>query len=491
MCRIKPISTLRSLSRSLSIGVWALALLATPLALASDNPQDTPSEVQEPPLPTVRSEILGISVQIPSSATGEHLSQGEQSRIRIRETSSPPKWVVTIRSLRAPERNGDRISPTAFAALFVEDARKISPDLVVVAQEPTHVLGRPATRIAAEIPHEETGKRARYDWIFIQTGVGQFALVEQVSPAGPAGTAAQALRDILASLSITDAPERESVWRDRAKAGAEIVRRIDERILRNVLEDHGEEVWYRRHAFDGEGKTIELGYAGVSAIETTRDQLGKANPTIETEGDTGLLVRIRTRKLPQQEGQPTWDVDSQAWLSWDREEEFFSTVATARTTADGEAFSISHMGVRPRPTAGNPIRTLEVFQERADKYTRDQLTLDIPDLGMYLSETERLLLPYLLPMVGAPSGEFALYAWHPERQEITRRLDRWTLKDDGGWLLETRSYPDAPVSTATIAPDSVVQSRIIASPSGSERWTLMTPEALAKHYRRTGINVGL
>jgi hypothetical protein len=475
--------------RSLALGAFGGVLTLTPVCFASYNSKITRSNDLEAPPPKVQSEILGIAVEIPANATGEHLSQGEHSRIRIRETSTPPEWVVTIRQLRAPTTQDGRLTPTSFATLFIEDARRISPDLLVIAEEPAQVLGRPAARIAVEIPHGETGKRARYDWVFIQTTPDRFALVEQVSHTGPAGDAAQALREILASLVITNPAETETLWRDRAQAGAEVVRRIDERVLRHVLEDHGTEVWYRRHAFDADGKTLELGYAGVSAIETTKDQLGKAKPAPTTDGETGLLVRIRTHKFPSEEGKPSWDVDAQAWMSWDREEEFFSTVATARTTTDGEAFSISHVGIRPRPSVGKPQRTLQVFQERADKYTRDQLLLDIPDLGIYLSETERLLLPYLLPMVGAPSGEFTLYAWHPERQEITRRLDAWTLEDNGGWKLHTRSYPDAPVSTAVIDAKGNVSSRVIVSPSGSERWTLVTPDGLSKHYRRTGIQV--
>lgn len=478
-----------SFIRSLPFVALGSVLALSPVALASYNGQNARSKGLEPTPARVHSEILGISVEIPTNATGEHLSQGDQSRIRIRETSTPPEWVVTIRQLRVPATQDGRMTPTSFAKLFIEDARKVSPDLLVIAEEPAQILGRPAARIAVEIPHGETGKRARYDWIFIQTTPEHFVLVEQVSHSGIVGAAAQALRDILASLSITHAAKTERLWRDRARAGAEILRRIDERVLRHVLEDHGTEVWYRRHAFTEDGKTVELGYAGVSAIEATQDQLSKANPTPSTNGDTGLLVRIRTHKFPSQEGNPSWDVDSQAWMSWDREEEFFATVATARTAVDGESFSISHVGIRPRPSAGKPQRTLQVIQERADKYTRDQLLLDIPDLGMYLSETERLLLPYLLPMVGAPSGEFTLYAWHPERQEITRRLDAWTLEDNGGWKLHTRSYPDAPVSTAVIDAKGNVTSRVIVSPTGSERWTLMTPEALSKHYRRAGIRM--
>ena len=385
-------------------------------------------------------------------------------------------------------------SPLDLARLFIADARKISPDLVVVDEKPTNIHQRPAALVTAEIPQSASSpqqgppKRARYDWIFIQTGENRFALLEQVSPAGPAGPAALALKEVIQSLELHNEDSLTRKWQDRSRAGTEFLSRIDEAVLRRVLESHGTETWYRQHAVDPEGRTIELGYAGISMMETSADQLGKPNPIPNTDGDTGLLVRLRTRRLPIEGQTHILDVDFQSWLSWDRQEEFFSTVATARTDGDEKPASMSHIGVRPRPTAGNPIRTLEVMQLRADNYTRETVTLELPELEHYLSETERLILAYLLPIVGAPSGEFSLWGWQPQRQEITRRLDSWQLEDNGGWTLLTRSYPDAKVSKATIDPDGSVSKRIVATSINTEEWTRMDPASLIAHYRRRGID---
>ena len=357
-------------------------------------------------------------------------------------------------------------------------------------KSPSNIHQRPAARIAAEIPSQESDKRARYDWLFIQTGEHRFILVEQVSPAGPAGDAATALKAILESMDLHNEVFLTERWRDRSRAGAELISRIDERVLRRVLEMNPKEIWYRQHAFDTENRTIELGYSGISMMETTADQVGKPNPKPTTDGDTGLMVRLRSRRFPIEEQTHILDIDIQAWLSWDREEEFISTVATARTDGDSSPTSISHIGVRPRPTAGNPIRTLEVIQLRANDYTRDKVVLELPDLKHYLSETERLILAYLLPIVGLPTGEFSLWGWQPQRREITRRLDSWQLETTGGWTLFTRSYPDAQVSTAVIDPEGSVASRIVATPGNSERWTRMDPDRLLAHYRRVGIDAG-
>ena len=274
-------------------------------------------------------------------------------------------------------------------------------------------------------------------------------------------------------------------------AGAELISRIDEDVLRRVLENHGKEIWYRQHANDPEGNPIELGYAGISMMETTAEQVGKPNPLPTTEGETGLLVRLRTRRLPIENQTHIMDIDFQSWMSWDRQEEFFSTVATARLNGEEKPTSMSNIGVRPRPTAGNPLRTLEVMQLRADNYTRETVTLDLPDLAYYLSETERLILAYLLPIVGAPSGEFSLWGWQPQRQKITRRLDSWQLQDNGGWTLFTRSYPDARTSSAHINQDGTVERRVVATDINTEYWTRMDPEELMRLYRRRGIDAGL
>lgn len=473
---------------ALALALPFLSCLNPARAQTSDNQEKAPLDSNQGNLQRINSEILGLSVEVPEGAIAEHLSQNETSRIRIREASNPPKWAVTIRSLRMPEGETSA-SPMKLARLFIADARKISPKLVVIDEEETTFRNQPAARLAAEIPSLEGNQRARYDWLFIQND-NRFTLVEQVSPAGPAGNASIALKTILNSLEIRNELEITEKWQLRSRAGAELISRIDERALRRVLELHPKETWYRQHAFDSENNPIDLGYAGISMMETTADQLGNATPKATTDGETGLLVRFRIRRLPIDKTSQILDIDAQAWLSWDREEEFFSTVATARVDGAAKPASMSHIGVRPRPTAGNPIRTLEVMELRANDYTRENLILELPDLEYYLSETERMILPYLLPVVGAPTGDFSVWAWQQERREITRRLDSWQLQNTGGWTLFTRSYPDAQVSSANVDPDGSISSRVVATSTNSERWTRMNPDDLLKHYRRMGIDPG-
>lgn len=455
----------------------------------SDNPGLPPEIPNTLRADRVQSEILGLSVAVPKGARGEHISSGDDSRLRVFDSATPPNWVVTIRLLRMPPSVGETEgSPATLAQLFLEDARRMTPDLRVLEEQPANIQQMPAFVVRVEIPHEASGRIARYDWMFIQTGPNRFILVEALTPSNPDESMNAPIDEILESLELTDEFTMANTWRDRLKAGAEIIGRIDERVLRKLLETNPGDAWYRQHAYDGDGNEIEIGYVGISMLEATPDQVGRLNPQPSTGEDSGLLVRVRSHRFPRNTGEPRWDTDMQCWLAWDREEESFSTVATGRVPNTEDAISLSVIGVRPRPTAGRPVRMLEVLSSRADTFTRDQVSLEIPDSRVYLAEAERLVLASILPLVGAPAGEFSVWGWQPERREITRRLDSWELAKDGGWILRTRGYPDAPESTARIEPDGRVTSRVVATPNGTERWTLMEPDALRSFYLRKGIN---
>ena len=121
--------------------------------------------------------------------------------------------------------------------------------------------------------------------------------------------------------------------------------------------------------------------------------------------------------------------------------------------------------------------------------TREQISKEVPDLAIFLSESELMILPQLLAHLNAETGEFSTFAWQPQREEITRRLDEWRALPQGGHILRTRSYPDAPISTAQVDPDGSVRSRTIFKGSDNEEWIRMRPDELREYYRRAGISL--
>ena len=211
-----------------------LMLAAGPIygQTGSDNrdlPPETPKNLRTD---RVQSEILGLSVAVPKGARGEHISDGDDSRLRVFDSSTPPNWVVTIRLLRMPPTVGDADnSPARLAQLFLEDARRMTPELRVLEEQPANIQQMPAFVVRVEIPHEASGRIARYDWMFIQTGPNRYILVEALTPSNPGEELNAPIDEILQSLELTDEFTMANTWRDRLKAGAEIIGRIDERVL--------------------------------------------------------------------------------------------------------------------------------------------------------------------------------------------------------------------------------------------------------------------
>lgn len=444
-----------------------------------------------------RSNVLGCTVEVPPGSRAMHNSLGDASVLRILDAEhDPPDWVTTIRILRppaAPATGFGEATPTTPAMLleaFVADSKAINPALVFSGERTEETLaGLPAARATAEYLHA-SNRIARYDWHFIQTGPNRFLLVECLADRDR--WVGEIFDGLLDSLVVDDEFELADQALSRQELGAAIFRGVDERALRDVVERMPEEIWYRMHAFDPEGREIEFGYAGITAIETGRESMGVAAPAARVGDDTGMLVRIRMRQIPQEPKRPVIDVDHRAWVSWDREEGMWSVRLTARQANSDQTISESITGFRPRPTASEPRRRLEILQQSRNTLERQIAQLELPmNLELFLSEAERLVLPTLLDVLDVPPGTFGIYAWNEDRESITRRLESWNPGSDGGAKLESRAYEDGRVATQEVGPDGIVTVRVAPTDTsvGGIRWTRMTPEAIRDLYDRKGIRI--
>lgn len=464
--------------------------------LPSQAGQDSPPTDAAPPREVFRSNVLGCTVELPPGSRAMHNSLGDASVLRVLDAESdPPDWVTTIRILRPPAAEGfGEVKPTTPAMLleaFVADSKSINPDLVFSNQRTDETLaGLPAAKVTGEYLH--SSKRiARYDWHFIQTGPNRFLLVECLADRDR--WAGEIFDAVIDSLVVEDEFELADQALSRQERGAALFRRVDEQVLRDVVARMPEEIWYRMHAFDADGRDVEFGYAGITAIETGRESMGAASPVPRVGDDTGMLVRIRMRQIPQEPKRPFIDVDHRAWLSWDREEEMWSVRLTARQANAEQTASESITGFRPRPTPSEPRRRLEILQQSRNTLDRQIARLELPmDLELFLSEAERLVLPTLLEVLGAPEGTFGIYAWNEDRESITRRLESWKPAPSGTAMLESRAYEDGRAATQEVGPDGIVSVRVAPTDSsvGGVRWTRMTPEAIRDLYDRKGIRVG-
>ncbi len=473
-------------------GILGTALLI----LAAAGPSAAQSDASKSPDPdrVVLNRSLGCTLVMPEDGQAAVAGGDEVQLIRVvQKDANPPAWEILVRPMRLPEDAATfgasaSPSPAQMMAFYLDGARAANELLTIDATtEATTVAELPAATASASFRHE-SGRTARFDWTFIKTGPNRFVFVQCLGDRDrwPAATFAGTMK----SLKVLTEPELAIESMTVVERGSAIVDRFDETALRSVLDRYREPVFYRLHAFDQDDNEIEFGYAGISAIETDEAAVGRSDPSPRRgENDLGLMVRVQLRILPQSEKGPFRDVDHRAWVSWDRNAERWMIQETDRVRGSDASRTNSILGIRPRPTAQEPRRWLQVISQGRETFERYDLKVDVPqELDLYLSEAERLMLPTLLAVTGAAPGEFSTWAWNDDRESITRRLELWSPATAGG-TLESRTSADARPATHVLGEDAVVVRRDVPidGRSNSMRWSRIDSSELRKLYERKGI----
>jgi len=477
-------------------GVLGASLLAVivvpPTTTAAQAPIEPPPEVD--PARFVVNRSLGCSLVMPEDGRAVVAGGDDVQLIRlVQKDANPPAWEILVRPMRMPEDSGmfgasASPSPAEMMAFFLEGAREANDLLTVDATDDETVVAElPSATASASFKHE-SGRTARFDWTFIKTGPNRFVFVQCLGDRDrwPEAT----FRGTIDSLQVLTEPELAIQSMTVVERGSAIVGRFDEPALRRVLDLFEDIVFYRLHAFDQDGKEIEFGYAGISAIETDAAGVGRPDPSPRDRGgDLGLMIRVRLRILPQSDNGPYRDVDHQAWISWDRNAERWMIQETDRMRGTDASRTSSILGIRPRPTAEEPRRWLQIISQGRETFERYDLKVDIPqELDLYLSEAERLVLPTLLEITDAAGGEFSTWAWNDDREAITRRLENW-LPAPGAGTLESRTSADARPATHILGADAIVSRRDVPidGRSNSMRWSRIDSTELRRLYERKGI----
>jgi hypothetical protein len=437
---------------------------------------------------------LGCSLVMPEDGQAVVAGGDEVQLIRlVQRDANPPAWEILLRPMRMPEDSGafgaaSAPSPADMMAFYLDGAKAANELLTIDATEQQTVVAElPAATASASFRHE-SGRTARFDWTFIKTGTNRFVFVQCLGDRDRWPT--ETFRGTIDSLRVLTEPELAIQSMTVVERGSAIVGRFDETALRRILGLFSDVVFYRLHAFDQDGKEIEFGYAGISAIETDEAGVGRADPTPRERGqDLGLLIRVRLRILPQTDRGPYRDVDHRAWISWDRNAERWMIQETDRVRGSDASRTNSILGIRPRPTPEEPRRWLQIISQGRETFERYDLKVDIPqELDLYLSEAERLVLPTLLAITDAAEGEFSTWAWNEDREAITRRLENWIPAADAG-TLESRTSADARPATHVLGPDAIVNRRDVPidGRSNSMRWSRIDSTELRKLYERKNI----
>ena len=447
----------------------------------------------------VENEALGCSILLPETGQAAVSGGDDAPFIRMVERGKvPPAWEIVIRDLRLPEPEGEfgqdaaPPSPGAMMAAFISDAQAVNDQLGVDARiEDLRLADLPAARATASFRHE-SGRTARYDWNFIQTGPRRFLLVQLL--ADQARWPTELFDRMVESLEVKTEAEIAAATLTSVERGTDLISRFDEATLRTLADRLGEGAWYRLHGNDrNTGEPREFGYARLVAMETLEEAVRRPGPPRETlAGDTGLLVWIQIRILPPRPNTPYRDVDHRAWLSWDRESELWLLRESDRMKNTEATRSTSIFGIRPRPTPEDPRRWLQVVSQSRETFERGDLKIEVPaNLDHFLSEAERLVLPSLLAIVEDLPGEFGVYAWNEEREAITRRVEQWdpTGGDAGAGELASRPYRIARPAIQQVDPAGRLLKRItpIDGSSGTFEWQLIDGAKLRSLYLQKGI----
>lgn len=473
-----------------ALGAVATGSITAPSHAQNGSPAPNPDRV-------VTNRSLGCTLVMPEDGQAVVAGGDEVQLIRIiQKDANPPAWEIVVRAMRMPEDAagfGEATNPTPVAMMdyFIDGAKAANDLLGVDVRTPeTVVAGLPAAAATASFQHE-SGRTARFDWRFVKTGPDRFVFIQCLGDRDhwPAATF-DGVVDSLEILTEADLAISAMTIVDQGRA---IVGRFDQTTLREAGRRLKDIVYYRLHAFDQDGKEVEFGYAGVSAMESDADAVGRADPTPPTGADDlGLLVRVQLRILPPTDKAPYRDVDHRAWISWDRDAERWMIQETDRLRGSELTRTNSILGLRPRPTAEQPRRWLQIISQGRETFERYDLKVDVPqELDLYLSEAERLILPTLLDVVDAPGGEFATWAWNEDREAITRRLESWTPGDAEG-RLESRTSADARPAMQVADRDGIVTRRDVPidGRTNSMRWTRIDGPELRSLYERKGIPFG-
>ena len=462
--------------------------------------QDAGSKVLEPTAKMVENRSLGCSFALPKDGAAIVTGGASNPQIRVVQgDADPPAWEIVAQRIELPVPEGGFGEPTAITPdrmlkAFVADAEKSNDGDLQISDKATdlRIDKLPAASVTAFLGHE-SGRTARFDWMFIQTGPNRFLLLQFLADRDRWPTSI--FDQVLETLEIQTEPELAIGSMQLVDRGRAVIAEIDENALRSVIPKLQDGAYYRLEGIDPEsGKPRELGCSRLIAMETTRDAVRDSRaPTPLTEGqaegDTGLLVWMQVRVLPRTSDGPYQDVDLRAWLSWDREEEWWTMRTTVRIKGSEASRTNAVTGLRPRPLPRDPRRWLQVISGGRESFERNDRKLQVPDLGTFLSEAERLVLPELLGLIEAPKGEFGVYAWNEDRLSITRRLEDWLPGSDSrqpGTLL-SRPAADAPPATQVLGRDGVLRQRITPLAGGRVTWSRIELDKLRTLYLQKGI----
>ena len=122
----------------------------------------------------------------------------------------------------------------------------------------------------------------------------------------------------------------------------------------------GFEEWRRIQAIEQDGSLRDIGYAYIAVALGSMQEIENTNST-KNEPPTGIVVTFQSRLVPNLETRVVSDTDAKYWMSWDGQDERWSSKTTR--WVDKINATISETGFRNRPQLGAPKSQLLVVTQ--------------------------------------------------------------------------------------------------------------------------------
>lgn len=442
----------------------AVALLIAVLAAALPA-RSSPGQALDPE--PIRVEALGLTMRTPPDAMAQVRQSGEEVLLDLVEGTASRRWSMRVQAL-VPSQADSTPKKQIEELLRRWSERDIAYREVV--NEPVTIHGVDGHRCYVDVTMPN-GERVVSGWLILAPDRWRYITVAlQVVPDAFAEVR-PTLDASLASIRLQAPGEIDDERKVRLDAGRAFLDALSSNLLGKLV---GRSAWYRYYmpaTSTEDGIALDLGYLN---IEFTEDARGAVNANRDPENydpserERGLLVRVLGHYVDATSG-GTYDSEARYWLSWDRQRETWSVLATERFA--GKTRTEAQTGISVAPTTDNPRGLITVIKSERDGATRDQADWGMP--AVYLPQALRWGLGALFPREGHEPHEYCFYSVEPtpEKPVLSLRTERWErdARRTGFWRLTSRARADGPEVDSVYGPDGMLVRRTFSTGAVSER----------------------
>jgi hypothetical protein len=378
--------------------------------------------------------IVGIQISLPDQAQVAGVSLQPPFCI-ISSGNSSIKWDLRIE--KKPTKVG--VSPKQFILDAIQSVESpkgtvvLSQSEMVVGsqngwwhllhhsnQEEQSIIGRLALQAPGQQMIMATVVTNLEGWRYGQEQI--LRTLQSIVPLDPAVLLAKKINSLNAATALLDA--------------------LHEDILKPL---DGFQEWRRIQAIEVDGSLRDIGYAYVAVELGSMQDIESTTHKID-EPPTGIIVTYQSRIVPNLETGVVSDTDAKYWMSWDGEDERW----TSRTTGwlDKINATVSETGLRNRPQLGMPKSTLLVVSQDLTKSL-----VEPPFEYKIIDPWFPRAITWIPGLILANAKTDTTYRWwcydNIDKQQILTRIDSVVAHQNETTTLTTQFGEGAASATAT------------------------------------------